>query len=119
MDAQVVDSVRNWMRARYAGWVSHREVDLALFVPKFKNTVTAITPGIDGRVWLRREDSDTLVEYTVLDAAGTATASAWVPRSVRLHWASATHVWGQELDADDVPTIVRFRIVEKRDHERR
>lgn len=47
--------------------------------------------------------------YTVLDMAGTETASVVVPRRVKLHWASGSHVWGHELDDDDVPTIVRFR----------
>lgn len=113
IDAGVIDSVRNYLRAASARWgVSSWEVDQALFVPKFWPPVADVFMGVDGSVWIRSDEKEEPVTYTVIDSAGEQIRTIEVARSVTLKWASADAAWGVELDEDDVPVIVRYRIRE-------
>jgi hypothetical protein len=46
----------------------------------------------------------------MLDASGRQTGTVSVPANVELRAADATHAWGVELDDNDVPSLVRYRI---------
>jgi hypothetical protein len=37
-----------------------------------------------------------------------------VPRDFNIRYATATHVWGTLRDADDLPIIVRYRLISPR-----
>ncbi len=87
------------------------EVRAAMFVPDFWPPVTRALAGEDGTLWLRREDAGATVDYVVLSRDGVILATLSVPRAVNLLWVSGDDVWAAETDADDVPLLVKYRIV--------
>lgn len=99
-------------QARRSG-ASPEVVRRALHVPAFRPPVTSAFAAVDGTLWLRREEGRASVEYWVLSPSGATTATITTPRSVVLTAARADLVWGTELDHDDVPTVVRFRLTTK------
>ena len=100
----------------------HTEAEIreALFIPDSYPPVSAALAGLDGSLWIRREDAwapphepnpgAQRVEYQVIAPGGAVIAALSVPANVKLMAASDRHAWGVELDVFDVPTIVRFRI---------
>ncbi len=111
IDTEVIDSVRNRIRTMSAPWgVPSWEVDQELFVPAFWPPVTDVFIGVDGSVWIRSDDHEDPVTYTVIDSAGGRVRTVQLSRRIRLKWASAEVAWGFELDEDDVPVIVGFRL---------
>ncbi len=65
----------------------------------------------DGRVWVRRNSHTTPAPIGVFDASGTHIASVRVPRPLgdRL-FIARQHLYDIQLDGDDVPVVVRYRI---------
>lgn len=65
----------------------------------------------DGRVWVRRNSDTTPAPIDVFDASGTHIASVRVPRALgnRL-FIARQHLYDIQLDGDDVPVVVRYRI---------
>jgi hypothetical protein len=66
--------------------------------------------GNDGRLWVRLRRTPEATRYLMLDASGRQTGTVSVPANVELRAADATHAWGVELDDNDVPSLVRYRI---------
>jgi hypothetical protein len=66
--------------------------------------------GLDGSLWLTEFMNDD--SRLVISADGRPLMRVRAPSDLRLLGASATHVWGVLPDADDVPMVVRYRIVE-------
>jgi hypothetical protein len=64
-----------------------------------------------GRVWVRRNSDTTPAPIDVFDANGTHIASVRVSRSLgdRL-FIARQHLYDIQLDGDDVPVVVRYRI---------
>jgi hypothetical protein len=112
LDGQVADSIRARAHRAYSGQgFTIAEIDDALFVPDFMTPVTAAVAGEDGTLWLRREDARGPAEYDVIDPDGRARGRITSERNARLRWVSGDVAWGEELDADDVPVLVRYRVV--------
>jgi hypothetical protein len=67
----------------------------------------------DGRVWVRRTSDAALVPIDVFDANGAQIASVQASRKLggRL-FIARQHLYAIELDEDDVPIVVRYRIVQ-------
>lgn len=107
---RVVDSAVTATAARLAPRFTADQVRAALFAPAFEPPITASFVAADGALWLRREDRQPQIEWTVIAPNGDLAAIVTVPRNVRLHAASGEIVWGAELDDVDVPLVVRFRL---------
>lgn len=82
-----------------------------LFVPEFRPPVSGAFAAEDGTLWLRREEGRTTVEYWAIAPDGSPTGRVTVPMAVTLRAARGTQVWAEEKDVDDVPVVVRFRMM--------
>ncbi len=107
---EVTDSVRlrhlKWLRPQFAT----EDVERALFLPAFRTPVTHALAGDDGTLWIRREEIGENATFVILDADGRERTHVTAPRRAKLLWASGDTAWGYELDEDDVPTLVRYRV---------
>jgi len=81
----------------------------ALYAPPFRTPFGQALAATDGSLWLRRGDA-VAKPYWVHDPSGTLVATVDVPTRVTLYAVNGDVAWGVELDADDVPTIVRYRV---------
>ena len=74
--------------------------------------VTALVPGADGSVWLRREipPGADVALWDVVDSDGAVVAAVRAPVSLRVLHADGTRVWGTLTDEMDVPSVVRYRL---------
>lgn len=90
------------------------EVRRGLYAPSYYTPVTDAFVGLDGSIWLQREnklDSDS-IRWTVLGmGGGDPLATVSVPRNVRLMQANTSTVWGVFEDHFEIPYIVRYRLV--------
>lgn len=111
MDRAAADSVRRRMYGIYRRRYPQSMIDDSLFIPRFQPPVSEATAGDDGTLWLRRENWALTAKFDVLDDKGQLRARVEAGRSVRIRWVSGTTAWGEELDENDVPTLVRYRIV--------
>jgi hypothetical protein len=84
----------------------------AVYHPKFRPPVTDAVVGTDGSVWLKREFSyGPTTRWTVIHPGGEIVGEVNVPSSHELRAADADYVWTTITDENDVPFIVRHRIV--------
>ncbi|MDP1858734.1 MAG: 6-bladed beta-propeller [Gemmatimonadaceae bacterium] len=113
MDRAVADSVQKRMYRMYGVRYPQSMIDDSLYIPKFQPPVSEATAGEDGTLWLRREKWAPTTKFDVLDAKGQLLAQVEAGRSVRIRWVSGTTAWGQELDENDVPALVRYRIIKE------
>lgn len=111
LEPRAVDSVRAHLTRELASRYSAGEIARSLFVPSFWPPITDVLAGADRSVWLRWESPERITHFTRLTADGRAALEVDAPAGVQLLWADASVVWGQMLDDDDVPTLVRFRLV--------
>jgi hypothetical protein len=86
------------------------EVKRLLFLPEYRPPVSGAFVATDGTLWLRREAGGKQTEYWIIAPDGTLTGRATVPSRTTLMAATGDWVWGTELDDDDVPAIVRYRV---------
>lgn len=119
LEPSVADSVRRSLGQALRHRFPQQEIDRAMFVPAFQTPITGGIAGEDGTLWLRREDTGDSVEYAVLGDDGEERARVRVARQVQLKWVSGSTAWGAELDDNDVPALVRYRVVANRDSARR
>jgi hypothetical protein len=106
----VRDSILAVDRSELPG--GRREVEVmrrAAPIPRFYPPVRAITIGRDDTMWLELQGHRPR-QWLVLGADGSTAGAVGPPGLIAIGAASATHVWGVEVDALDVPTIVRYRI---------
>jgi len=108
LEKTVVDSVIRKLQRSGATADALRRL---LFIPDFLPPVTSGFATEDGTLWLRREEGRATVEYWILTPDGKLTATVSVPQSLALTAARGAQVWGVEKNADDVPVVVRFRII--------
>jgi hypothetical protein len=69
--------------------------------------------GSDGSLWLQQDNDGVSVEYLTLNSAGERQFSVRLGRHQQLLAASLDMIWVSELDSDDIPTIVRYRVTKK------
>jgi hypothetical protein len=66
--------------------------------------------GIDGTVWLEVEELDPTHRWKVFSNSGEAIGFVTTPANFTIRVASRSTVWGVETDADDLQSIVAYRI---------
>jgi len=111
LERRTADSVLN--RTHYGMRRSGATLDAVrsvLFLPANRPPVSAAVAADDGTLWLRREAGQSTVEYWVISADGSLVGSVTVASNVSIAAASRDHVWAIRSDADDVPSVVRYRI---------
>jgi hypothetical protein len=86
----------------------------SLAAPRYYPSVTDVVIGSDGRIWLAREGlvppPFTARRYDVLDDDGSPEGTVTLQRPGRIMGATRDAIWVVELDADDVPTLLRYPI---------
>jgi hypothetical protein len=83
-----------------------------VYAPRFRPPVTAVSLANDGSVWLNREFSyGPDARWTVVDSKGQLVGEVGIPRDHRFITADARYVWTTIIDENDVPFIIRYRIV--------
>jgi hypothetical protein len=87
------------------------EIRQIAFIPEYRTPVTSGFAAGDGTLWLRREQGRSIVEYAVIGPDGRLLARLNVPSSVTLMAVAGSKAWGVEVDADDVPHVVRYNIM--------
>ena len=109
-DPAKIDSVR----AAYVRVLGPRygkdEIHRALYMPEFRTPVTSAIAADNGTLWIRWDDVTKPASYAVLSASGDVMSSVSAASRIKLKWVSDSTAWGEELDENDVPTLVRYRI---------
>jgi hypothetical protein len=80
------------------------------FHPTFFPPIRAILVGRDHSIWLDRSTADPKHHWEILDQHGNAVAEVDLSDNIRLMAADLTHIWVVELDQDNVPSVVRYRL---------
>jgi hypothetical protein len=85
-------------------------VRAALRVPQFYPPFSQALMAADGTTWIQVRSADTAtVRWLVVSPQGKVTASVTVPKSVNITTIDRG-IWATVRDADDVPSIVRYRM---------
>ncbi|HEY4320599.1 MAG TPA: hypothetical protein VGM77_05405 [Gemmatimonadales bacterium] len=66
--------------------------------------------GTDGSAWAQLRPTDAGIPWVMLSPRGDVTGTLTVPANVKLMVVGRGVVWGTEKDADDVESVVRFRV---------
>jgi hypothetical protein len=113
-----IDSALVRLAGRMAGqqgWITLDSLRAKVYRPRFVPPVTqAVTTG-EGRLWLRMEDARVAqgrVQWVVVDQALEEIARIDAPSDLRVSDARGGYAWGYVLDEDDVPHILRYKLVE-------
>jgi len=111
----VPPALRDSVERSYLGWANSigKLVDDGGYqLPTTYPAIQHIDADGDGRIWVRRSSGTTLAPFDVFDAQGTLVASVRIPRKLSDQlFIAGQHLYDIELDADDVPIVVRYRIV--------
>lgn len=78
--------------------------------PRFRPPVTEALAGSDGSVWMRREDEGSEASWQILDESLREVGRVRLPADLAVKAVGRNVVYGVELDAFDVPTIVRYDV---------
>lgn len=87
-----------------------RMVRAAIEFPQFQPPVQSHYLSNDGHLWLRREDAGEDYRWLVLDQEGQPLGQVQLSRRARIGWHRGETFLAIELDEDDVPWLVRYRI---------
>lgn len=79
-------------------------------MPPVHAPVASLIVGIDATVWIALRPTTSGQVALVFDGRGEPFMSVLVPLRSRIVQASADRVWMVETDADDLPSIVRYRV---------
>ncbi len=110
LESRIVDSVRGQMERAEARRYPKEEIARALYAPAFRTPITAAVTSENGSLWIRWDESTRPATMTVVGPDGEVAALVSAPAGVRLKWISDSTAWGEELDENEVPTLVRYRI---------
>lgn len=72
--------------------------------------VTAVVLGLDDSIWLQMHETTAGVPCTLLDDRGQPMLTVVLPRRTELVQAGRGVVWAIQRSADDVPSVVRYRV---------
>lgn len=75
--------------------------------PRYWPPIRDVHVGSDSTIWLRRGPA----EWLVLDRSASIVATIGVPVNIRLMAVQRSHVWGVTLDEDDLPALIRYRVM--------
>jgi hypothetical protein len=89
-----------------------------LRAPRFFPPAASVLIATDGSIWIARDGVNLAGfeprRYDILDPTGKPAGTITLDRPGKLLAATATSVWIVETDADDVPTVLRLPILERR-----
>lgn len=109
LDVRLVDSVRGLVEKGYGARYPRDVIHRAFYAPSYRAPVSGAVAADDGSLWIQWGDETRPGSYTVIDPTGEVAGAVTVPSRARLLWVSDSVAWGAELDANDVPTLVRYR----------
>lgn len=89
---------------------SAAEVRERAYLPAYHPPIRAVRIGVDGTIWLQRTDGLRPGPWVAFDRSGTPLFRLSLPEGASFHHGSRGSVWGTQLDADDVPYLVRWAI---------
>jgi hypothetical protein len=78
--------------------------------PRVYRPIEGMTIGKDNTTWLVMRPSGATKDLIALNAKGDPIMSVRVPATADLWEASLSRLWLVEKDADDLPSVVRYRI---------
>lgn len=110
LEPTIVDSVRGGFEKSLASRYPPEEIRRALYAPAYRAPVTAAVAGDNGALWIRWDHLTKANSFAVMNANGDLVVLVNAPARVRLKWVSDSVAWGEELDDNDVPSLVRYRI---------
>jgi hypothetical protein len=87
------------------------ETQLRNRLPSYYPPVNSILIGSDGRIWIGLYPDGDESSWLVLDEHGRLQMRVLLPKSVLLHAADGTHIYGEERDELGVGSIVKLRII--------
>lgn len=87
------------------------ESKLRAGIPPAASPYRSLLLGIDYSLWLSGPSAPTGRQYFILDEHGTPLGTVTLPKNSYIAAASRTTVWTVEDDANDLPSLVRYRIV--------
>ena len=88
-----------------------REIRAAMAFPPFQPPVLSFFRGKDDEILLRRENAgDNRQRWLVLRPDDSVRGMVTIPANARIAWARGDAVWLIELDADDIPWVVRYSV---------
>lgn len=79
-------------------------------IPEYLPPIRHVLAGRDGTIWLERWTLDPAPRWDVLDDRGDSLMTVTLPVGADLRVADRQHIWVIERDADDVPSVVRYRL---------
>lgn len=94
----------------------------AIFTPEYQPPIEQFVLGADGSVWLRTSflsegtarnnhlSTSTLAEWLIIAPSGSVAGRVMLPARLRLLAAEMGSFWAEEMDDDDVPYLVRYRV---------
>ncbi len=122
LEERVVDSTVRAIEAGLARMspgipIGRDSLRRALYRPAYYPPVAEVRLGRDSTLWLRlaaeppRPLAAARVLWLVLDWTGAPLRTVEAPAGLRIYDASGDLLWGVERDADEVPSVVRYRVV--------
>ncbi|MEP6835771.1 MAG: hypothetical protein ABJB74_20455 [Gemmatimonas sp.] len=81
----------------------------SLYVAPYWPPVVTVLVANDGASWLLMHARDGSKHWMVVSPQGKPTAAVEVPKNVRIMRIDRG-IWGTELDTDDVPSVVRYKV---------
>jgi len=101
-------------RGRSAEAMDQLKAKAAPLVPQIYAPVTDAVLGEDETVWLRVYSADASARYLMLDGRGGVIGEVALPRGTTVVRATRTQIWALAKDADDLQSIVRYRVAAAR-----
>jgi hypothetical protein len=83
-------------------------------LPTVYPPVNRVIIGQDGTVWLELRTTNGRKPYIVLDAKGNPRGAVSMPISASILVASLKTIWTVEKDADDLDSVVRYQVNDRR-----
>jgi len=109
-DAEVQRAAAPILRRFSSAGHAKDAVALEFFRPRFLPPVRNLLVGRDQSIWINVQRKESDETWLVFDKTGTLTGTILAPPQVRLLAVSSTGAWGIELDPNDLPIPVRYRI---------
>ena len=88
------------------------ESKLRAAMPKWTSAYRSIAFGADNSIWVSLPSTERGRQYLLLDERGNRIAMVDVPKGMNVSpgLSTRTVAWGVVFDADDLPSIVRYRV---------
>jgi hypothetical protein len=77
---------------------------------RLHSPIASARVALDNTIWVQLRTARGVQEWVMLDERGDPQLSVSLPPGTRLVQASRSAVWTLQTDADDIQSVVRFRI---------